>query len=128
VLDTNMLIGAGLGAAAASRFEGVVTALSYAELAFGLAAPELPTAERVLREDRLRRLRAAFGPGLPFDDAAALSYGTLTAFVLAGGRTVRGRQVDLLIAAIAHANGLPVLTRDTTGFAGLDPLVQVIVP
>ncbi|MDR0432690.1 MAG: PIN domain-containing protein [Bifidobacteriaceae bacterium] len=128
VLDTNILIGAEIQPAQAERFEGFVTAISYAELAFGLASPSLPTAERVIREDRLARIREAFGPGLPFDDAAAQSYGLLTQLILGTGGSVRGRQVDLMIAAIAHSHRMPVLTRDTTGFAGIDPLVQVMAP
>jgi predicted nucleic acid-binding protein len=126
VLDTNMLIDAPASAREISVYEGFVTALSYAELAFGLAQPSLSVEERVRRQDRLNRLKAAFGAGLPFDDSAAASYGLIAELVLKSGRSVRGRQVDLMIAAVAHANSLPVLTRDISGFSGIGSLVEVL--
>jgi predicted nucleic acid-binding protein len=58
-------------------------------------------AERARRQDRLQRAEATF-EAMPFDVAAARTYGQIYAAVAAGGRKARGaRAVDLLIAAIA---------------------------
>jgi hypothetical protein len=42
------------------------------------------------------------------------------------GRSHRRRVADLLIAAIAHANGLALYTRNPDDFSGLSDLVSVI--
>jgi len=49
------------------------------------------------------------------------------AAVKASGRSHRTRFADLLIAAIAAANGLPLFTRNPGDFAGLEAVVQVEV-
>ena len=47
---------------------------------------------------------------------------------MAAGRKARGaRAVDLLIAATALANGLPLYTRNGDDFVGLDGLVDIHV-
>lgn len=64
---------------------------------------------------------------LPFDAEAARAYGRVYAAVVASGRKARGaRAVDLLIAAVACANGLPLYTRNPDDFQALDGLVDVI--
>ncbi len=62
---------------------------------------------------------------LPFDAAAARSYGLVYAAVRAAERQPRRRLADLLIAATAHANSLPLLTRNPDDFAGLEHLLAV---
>lgn len=101
-----------------------IAAITMAELA---AAPHATTdpAERARRQDRLQRAEAAFDP-LPFGIGAARAYGRVYAAVVASGRQPRGRLADLLIAATALAENLPVITRDRDGFRGLDGLVDVI--
>ncbi len=42
------------------------------------------------------------------------------------GRQPRRRFADLLIASIAMAEGLPLLTRNAEDFAGLDEIVLVV--
>jgi len=75
-------------------------------------------AERSRRQDRLQRAEAAFD-ALPFDVEAACAYGPVFAAVLAAGRTAGGpRAVDLMIAAIASARGLPLNTRNPDDFGG----------
>jgi len=44
----------------------------------------------------------------------------------AGGRSSRTRLADLLIAATAAANGLPLYTRNLADIAGLEQIVTVI--
>jgi predicted nucleic acid-binding protein len=71
-------------------------------------------------------VEATFDP-LPFDAAAARSYGRIFAAVQAGGRKARGRRAaDLLIAATAAAQNLPLYTRNRNDFSGLDNIVTVI--
>jgi predicted nucleic acid-binding protein len=82
-------------------------------------------AERARRQDRLQRVEAAFDP-LPFDVEAARAYGRIYAAVRAHGRTPRRRLADLLIASVALANDLPVVTRNGADFVGLDKLVEII--
>lgn len=105
--------------------EAAVTAITMAELAAGPHATTDP-AERARRQDRLQRTEAAFDP-LPFDANAARAYGRVFAAVAASGRKARGpRTVDLLIAATALANGLPIFTRNEHDLRGLEGLVDVI--
>ena len=46
--------------------------------------------------------------------------------VVAAGPTHRSRVADLLIAATAHANRLPLYTRNPDDFTGLDALVTIV--
>jgi predicted nucleic acid-binding protein len=41
-------------------------------------------------------------------------------------RQARLQQADMLIAATAHANGLPLYTRNPDDFAGLEDLLPII--
>lgn len=105
--------------------ELAVSALTLAELAAGPHASDDP-AERARRQDRLQRAEVVFDP-LPFDADAARAYGRVYAAVAAAGRKARGpRAVDLLIAATALANELPLYTRNADDFRFLDGLVDVI--
>lgn len=90
--------------------------------------PRWVPVERAPREARIVRLRTVLGAGLPFDDAAASAHETVCGLVLANGREVRGRAIDLTIAATAAAHGAAILTRNADDFAGPDGLVSVIVP
>jgi len=105
-----------------------VASLSYAELEFGATLPSLTTEERALRRSRLARLKLRFGPGLPFDDQAAVSYGIIAEAVVRAHRQVRGRAVDLLIAAIAHANQAALITDNGADFAPLHRLMPILTP
>jgi predicted nucleic acid-binding protein len=53
------------------------------------------------------------------------SYAQLAARVVQVGRQPRGRVMDLLIAATAHAHDAIVYTRNADDFAGLDELVTI---
>lgn len=63
---------------------------------------------------------------IPFDAAAARSYGLVVAAVVGEGRKPRSRFADLLIAATAHANRLDLYTRNGDDFAGLTGIIRVI--
>jgi len=83
------------------------------------------TATRATRTEKLGAAVADFD-SLPFDGEAAARYGTLVALAIAAGRDPRPRRMDLMIAAIASANALPLYTRNVEDFTGLDGVVTVI--
>jgi predicted nucleic acid-binding protein len=60
------------------------------------------------------------------DDAVAESYGRLGAWVVEVGRQPRGRSLDLMMAATAHAHGARLYTRNPDDFRGLEDLVEVV--
>ena len=89
-----------------------------AELAAGPHATD-DEDERARRQDRLQRIESVIDP-LPFDAAAARAYGRIYAATRAAGRKARGaRAIDLLIASVALANGLPLFTRNPDDFEHL---------
>lgn len=122
VLDTNLLVAESLSH---PGYRIAVSSLSWAELGYGIRKATDPV-ERARREARVTRLRSLLGAGLPFDDAAAEAYEAACGLVLGRGREVRGRAIDLMIAATAAAHGAAVLTRNVEDFTGLAGLVTVI--
>jgi predicted nucleic acid-binding protein len=104
--------------------ESALSAVSLAELAAGPHLTADPT-ERARRQARLQQVEALFDP-LPLDAAASRSYGQAVAAVVASGRTQCSRVADLLIAATALANRLPLYTRNPGDFEGLDGLLTII--
>lgn len=126
VLDTSVIIDMDSIDASKLPTEVAVSALTMAELAAGPHATA-DADERARRQDRLQRAEAAFDP-LPFDAESARAYGRVYAAVLAAGRKARGaRAVDLLIAATACAEALPLYTRNGADFEALGGLLEVIV-
>jgi len=105
--------------------EVAISSVTLAELAAGPNATKDPV-ERSRRQDRVQRVEAAFDP-IPCGVEAARAYGRVFAAVAHSGRKPRGaRAVDLLIASVALAEGLPLYTRNPGDFAHLDGLVDVI--
>ena len=82
-------------------------------------------AERARRLEILQRAESEFDP-VPFDAEAARLFGRVTAAVVAVGRKPRRRVADLMIAATAMAEGLPLFTTNPNDFAGLDRLLRVV--
>lgn len=125
LLDTSVVIDLEKLSSDALPVEAAISALTLAELAAGPHATADP-AERGRRQDRLQRVEAAFDP-LPFDADAARAYGRVVAAVASAGRKPRGsRAVDLLIAATAVAEGIPLFTRNPDDFRYLDGLVEIV--
>lgn len=124
LLDTSVVIDHDLLDAERLPDESAISAVTLAELAAGPHATE-DERERARRQDRLQWAAALWDP-LPFDADAARAYGRVFAAVNAAGRTDRGRLADLLIAAIAAANGLPLYTRNPADLAALEGIVRVI--
>lgn len=58
--------------------------------------------------------------------AAARMFGRMSAAVLALGRKPRARVADLMIAASAATNRLPLYTTNTDDYRGLEGLVEVV--
>lgn len=124
ILDTSVVIDLEKIDVSSLPLEVAVTAITMAELAAGPHATSDP-AERARRQDRLQRAEAAFD-GIPFDTAAARAYGAVYAAIASSRRKARGaRAVDLLIAAVAAASGLPLLTRNPDDFAGLEGIITI---
>jgi predicted nucleic acid-binding protein len=104
--------------------EIAVSALTLAELAAGPHATTHPE-ERARRQERLQRVEATFAP-LPFDANAARAFGRIYAAAVSKGRKARGRRaIDLMIAATAVAEGLPLYTLNPDDFRGLTSVVDV---
>ena len=82
-------------------------------------------AERARRMDVLQRAENEFDP-IPFDAEAARIYGRVCAAVISAGRKPRRRIADLMIAAIAVAENLPLFTTNPDDFAGLGDLLTVV--
>ena len=104
-----------------------VTAICAITLAELTAGPHLATAgdERARRQARLQQVEATF-EAVPFDAAAARSYGLIVAAVAETGRSHRRRIAGLLVAATAHANGLPLYTRNPDNLGGLGGLIEIV--
>jgi toxin FitB len=125
VLDTSVVIDIAAIEEARLPLSATITAVTLAELSQG---PHLATsaAERAVRLERLQVAEAVYRRPLPFDAVAARRYGSLVALVLASGRAVRPRRIDLMIAATAAAHDLPLFTRNVADFDGLQGAVDVV--
>jgi len=104
--------------------ESAISAVTLAELAAGPHATD-NRAERAKRQDRLQWATATWD-AIPFDDEGVRAYGRMFAAVRAAGQSSRSRFADLLIAATAVANKLPIYTRNPDDFRALSEIVKVI--
>lgn len=105
--------------------EAAISAATLAELHFGVLLAADDQARR-LRLRRLTEIESRFDP-LPIDASVARSYGMLAHVTVSAGRRPRRRALDLLIAATAHAHGVPLYTRDRADLAALDGHLDVRV-
>jgi tRNA(fMet)-specific endonuclease VapC len=127
ILDTSTLILLGrITEIGSLPGEPLITAITLAELSVGpLVATSEP--ERAARQAHLQQAEADFSP-LPFDAAAARSFGQVAASLRRAGRKPAARAYDAMIAAIGIANALPVHTCNPGDFVGIDGLTLVEVP
>lgn len=124
LLDTSALIDFSASAVAEEADEVAVSAVTIAELQYGVTA-----ATDLIEQMRRRRLvQMVLGQFevLPFDVAAAEYYGVLATLVRDQGRRPRPRRLDLQIAATAACHGLTLLTRNGGDFTGLESALTVI--
>jgi len=124
VLDTSVVVDHDLIDPQLLPDESAISAVTLAELAAGPHATD-DDEERTRRQDRLQWAASTWDP-LPFDEDAARAYARVFAATRAAGRSSRTRVADLLIAATAAAQGLPLYTRNAADFAGLDDVVKVV--
>ena len=106
--------------------EPLITAITLAELSVG---PLVATTdeERSARQAHLQQAEADFEP-LPFDAAAARTFGRVATGLHKAGRKPAARAYDAMIAAIAISNGLPLHTCNPRDFSGFDELTVIAVP
>jgi hypothetical protein len=102
----------------------LITAVTLGELSYGPHATEDP-AKRAGRVAVLQHVEATFDP-LPYDQSAARLYGQICAAVRTAGRQPRSRASDLMIAATAASNELPLYTANPDDFKGTEGLVAVV--
>jgi hypothetical protein len=100
-----------------------VSVVTMAELAAGPLLTDDP-AERARRQRHLQEAEALFDP-LPVDAPVARAFAEVVSAVRRAGRQPRRRQFDLLIAAVARANTMPLATRNAQDFVGLEAVVDV---
>lgn len=124
VLDTCAYIDLGLLDPRVLPAAPELTAVTMAELHQGVAMARTE-AIRAARTEMLGAAIVDFDP-LPFDGEAATRFGTLVALTLSASRDPRPRRLDLMIAAIASARGLPLYTRNPRDFTGLEGMVEIV--
>lgn len=125
-LDTNVVVLLGRLRAQELPGEPVISTVTLAELSVGPLATDDLT-ERAARQARLQETEAAFDQ-LAFDAASARAFGRLAAGLRRSGPEVRPRALDVLIASVAAANGLPLHTCNPSDFTGMEDLTLVAVP
>jgi predicted nucleic acid-binding protein len=104
----------------------MITAVTLAELSVGPLVASNPE-EQAIRQLRLQQAEADFRP-LPFDAAAARSFGGVAASLRRGGRKPSARAFDAMIAATAIANSLPLFTCNPADFEHIEELDLRTVP
>lgn len=126
LLDTSVVIDYPAAAVAARAATAAVSTITLAELAYGLHTSD--PLVNAAREQRYHWIGATF-ESIPFDGTAARTYGALCAAVRGAGRDPKPRRFDLLIAAVAVALRLPLITRNAKDFAGIHgALIVVAIP
>ncbi len=127
ILDTSTLLLLGrIDGVDALPEEPMITAITLAELSVG---PLVATSdeERAARQAHLQQAEADFDP-LPFDAAAARSFGLVAASLRRAGRKPAARAYDAMVAAVCIANDLPIHTCNAGDFSGIDGLKVIDVP
>jgi len=101
-----------------------VCAVTVAELMMGVHMAKQPL-QRSARITKLLSVNANFDP-LPFNGPALDAFNALVGYTVAIGRNPKPRKNDLMIAATAVANGLPLYTANIEDFKGLESMLEVI--
>jgi predicted nucleic acid-binding protein len=123
VLDTSVLIGE---LPPPDDVEAAISVASITELHFGVLVAG-DDDERARRTARLSVVEATFDP-LPISVEVARVWSQLAAAVARRGGNPRRRQIDLVIAATAQAEGVPLLTENLGDFQIIDDLVDARRP
>jgi predicted nucleic acid-binding protein len=124
VLDTNVIVALNRYDPAELPETFLITAITLGELSYGPHATDDPL-KRAARVAVLQHVEATFEP-LPYDHHAARFYGQLCAAVRASGRQPRPRSSDLMIAATAAGNALPLYTANPDDFRACGGWVEIV--
>ncbi len=101
-----------------------VSTVSLAELGLGIAMATKPEM-LALRTERMLEIEHSFDP-LPFCAVAARRFTSMAKLVVAAGRNPKPRKFDLMIAAVASVNDLPLYTRNPDDFKGTENLLTLM--
>ena len=124
VVDTNIIAALKLYDPSELPDMILITAVTLGELSFSPHATDDPI-KRAGRVAVLQHVEATFDP-LSYDRGAARLYGQICAAVRAAGREPRRRASDLMIAATAANNQLPLYTANPDDFKGAEGFVEVV--
>lgn len=106
--------------------EAAISVASLAELHFGvLVASE--QGERARRTDRLAAVEAAFEP-LPVTAEVARAWGRLASVIALQGGNPRRRQIDLVIAATALVEDVPLISLNVADLRMLGDVLDIRLP
>lgn len=127
VLDTSTLVLLGrIEEDGTLPTEPLTTTITLAELSVGpLVASD--DHERAARQAHVQQAEADFDP-LPFDAAAARSFGRVAASLRRAGRKPSARAYDAMTAAVCFENQLPIHTCNPSDSSGIDDLERIAVP
>jgi predicted nucleic acid-binding protein len=123
VLDTSIIAALALYDSAQLPETFFITAITPGELSYGPHATDDPL-KRAGRVAVLQHVESTFEP-LPYDHYAARLYGQICAAVRAAGRQ-RNRAADLMIAATAASNALPLYTANPDDFHGSEGFIELV--
>lgn len=123
LLDTSVLMGE---FPPPEDVEAAISVASITELHFGVLICD-DGDERARRTARLAVVEATFDP-LPVGVEVARVWGQLAAAVARRGGNPRRRQIDLVIAATAQVEGVPLFTENVGDFQIIDDLVDARRP
>ena len=124
VLDTSIIAALRMFDPAKLPETFLITAVTLGELSYGPHATDDPM-KRAQRVAVLQHVESTFEP-LPYDNYAARLYGQICAAVRAAGRQPRERASDLMIAATAASNELPLYTANPDDFKGSEEFVELV--
>ncbi|MGH3545446.1 MAG: PIN domain-containing protein [Mycobacteriales bacterium] len=123
MLDTSVIIDFDPIAVAKHAETVAISSISLAELAYGLHMGN--PVQDARRQARYHLISHEYDV-IDFNPAAALVYGALVAKTRDAGRDPRPRRFDLLLAAVAVSQNLPLITRNPKDFIGLQPPLTIL--
>jgi predicted nucleic acid-binding protein len=106
--------------------DSVISAITLAELSVGPHVARTAR-ERAARQAHLQQAESDFDT-VPFNSAAARTFGQVAASLCSAGRKPAARAYDALIAASAIAEGIPLYTCNPGDFEGIEGLDVRVVP
>ena len=124
MLDTSIIAALGLYDPADLPETFLITAITLGELSYGPHVTDDPR-KRPGRVAVLQYVESTFEP-LSYDQHSARLYGQICAAVRTAGRQPRKRASDLMIAATAASNALPIYTANPDDFRGSEEFVELV--